>query len=196
MPNIILASQSPRRRELLSNIFPSFSIIPSDADETLPENASPADCAIEIARRKVLDVKSRSDDALILGADTIVVKDNKILGKPKDEAEAKEMLRRLAGREHIVITGIGIVDTVSGRTLSAVEQTIVYFHPLATDEIEAYVATGEPMDKAGAYGIQGKGSLLVRKIDGDYFNVMGLPISKLYRLLLNIDADILKKTEF
>lgn len=193
---LILASASPRRKELLEKLDLKFSICPADVDETrLPEEDA-LSYPLRTAVKKAMAVAEGRENAIVIAADTVVALDDEILGKPKDEAEAKKMLRRLAGREHIVITGIGIVDTVSGRTLSATEQTIVYFHPLETEEIEAYVATKEPMDKAGAYGIQGKGSLLVRKIDGDYFNVMGLPISKLYRLLLNIDADILKKTEF
>lgn len=193
---LILASASPRRKELLEKLDLTFTVCPADVDETrLPEEDA-LSYPLRTAVKKAMAVAEGRENAVVIAADTVVALDDEILGKPKDEAEAKEMLRRLAGREHIVITGIGIVDTVSGRTLSAAEQTIVYFHPLEKDEIEAYVATKEPMDKAGAYGIQGKGSLLVRKIDGDYFNVMGLPLSKLYRLLLNIDADILKKTEF
>lgn len=193
---LILASASPRRKELLEKLDLKFTVCPADVDETrLPEEDA-LSYPLRTAVKKAMAVAEGKENVVVIAADTVVALDDEILGKPKDETEAKEMLRRLAGREHIVITGIGIVDTVSGRTLSAVEQTIVYFHPLETAEIEAYVATKEPMDKAGAYGIQGKGSLLVRKIDGDYFNVMGLPLSKLYRLLLNIDADILKKTEF
>lgn len=193
---LILASASPRRKELLEKLDLAFSVCPADVDETPLPDEDAAVYPLRTAVQKALAVAKTAENAVVIAADTVVVIDDDILGKPKDEAEAKAMLRRLAGREHIVITGIGIADTVSGRTLSATEQTIVYFHPLDDDEIEAYVATGEPMDKAGAYGIQGKGSLLVRKIDGDYFNVMGLPLGKLYRLLLNIDVDVLKKTEF
>ena len=189
LPNIILASQSPRRRELLSNIFPSFSIIPSDADETLPENASPADCAIEIARRKVLDVKSRSDDALIIGADTIVVKDNKILGKPKDEEDAFSMLSALSGGEHTVYTGL--VVSYGAKLLCCAEATEVTFRPLTPEMIRAYIKTGEPMDKAGAYGIQQKGAILVDKICGDYFNVVGLPVCRLSKMLEDLGITVL-----
>ncbi|MGN1011504.1 MAG: Maf family protein, partial [Clostridia bacterium] len=163
-------------------------------DESLLPDEDAGMYPLRTAVQKAMAVAKTAENAIIIAADTVVVLDDRILGKPKDEKEAKEMLQRLSGREHIVITGIGVVDTVSGRTLSATEQTIVYFHPLEEEEIDAYIASGECMDKAGSYGIQGKGSLLVRKIDGDYFNVMGLPLSKLYRLLLNIDADILKKT--
>ena len=191
---IILASASPRRKELLEKLDLDFSVCPADIDESLLPDEDAAMYPLRTAVQKAMAVAKTAEDALIIAADTVVDVDDDILGKPRDEAEAKAMLQRLSGREHIVITGIGVVDTVSGRTLSATEQTIVYFHPLRDEEIDAYIATGECMDKAGSYGIQGKGSLLVRKIDGDYFNVMGLPLSRLYRLLLNIDADILKKT--
>ena len=191
---IILASASPRRKELLEKLDLDFSVCPADIDESLLPDEDAAMYPLRTAVQKAMAVAKTAEDALVIAADTVVAVDDDILGKPRDEAEAKAMLQRLSGREHIVITGIGVVDTVSGRTLSATEQTIVYFHPLRDEEIDAYIATGECMDKAGSYGIQGKGSLLVRKIDGDYFNVMGLPLSKLYRLLLNIDADILKKT--
>ena len=192
--NIILASASPRRKELLEKLDLDFSVCPADIDESLLPDEDAAMYPLRTAVQKAMAVAKTTEDALVIAADTVVAVDDDILGKPRDEAEAKAMLQRLSGREHIVITGIGVVDTASGRTLSATEQTIVYFHPLRDEEIDAYIATGECMDKAGSYGIQGKGSLLVRKIDGDYFNVMGLPLSRLYRLLLNIDADILKKT--
>ena len=191
---IILASASPRRKELLEKLDLDFSVCPADIDESLLPDEDAAMYPLRTAVQKAMAVAKTTEDALVIAADTVVAVDDDILGKPRDEAEAKSMLQRLSGREHIVITGIGVVDTASGRTLSATEQTIVYFHPLRDEEIDAYIATGECMDKAGSYGIQGKGSLLVRKIDGDYFNVMGLPLSRLYRLLLNIDADILKKT--
>ena len=191
---IILASASPRRKELLEKLDLDFSVCPADIDESLLPDEDAAMYPLRTAVQKAMVVAKTAEDALVIAADTVVAVDDYILGKPRDEAEAKAMLQRLSGREHIVITGIGVVDTASGRTLSATEQTIVYFHPLRDEEIDAYIATGECMDKAGSYGIQGKGSLLVRKIDGDYFNVMGLPLSRLYRLLLNINADILKKT--
>ncbi|MGM9567596.1 MAG: Maf family protein [Clostridia bacterium] len=191
---IILASASPRRKELLEKLDLEFSVCPADIDESLLPEEDAGMYPLRTAVQKAMTIAKTAKNAIIIAADTVVVLDDCILGKPRDEVEAKEMLQRLSGREHIVITGIGVVDTASGRTLSATEQTIVYFHPLEEEEIDAYIASGECMDKAGSYGIQGKGSLLVRKIDGDYFNVMGLPLSKLYRLLLNIDADILKKT--
>lgn len=192
---IILASASPRRKELLQKLDLDFTVCPADIDESRLPDEDAATYPLRTAVQKAMAVAKTTEDAVIIAADTVVVIDDDILGKPRDKAEAKAMLQRLSGREHIVVTGIGVVDPLTGRTLSASEQTIVYFYPLEEEEIDAYIASNECMDKAGSYGIQGKGSLLVRKIDGDYFNVMGLPLSKLYRLLLNIDVDILKKTE-
>lgn len=193
---LILASASPRRKELLNNLGLDFEVCPADIDESVLPDEDVAAYPLRIAMKKALEVAAEKKDAVVLAADTAVIVDDEILGKPKSEAEAKTMLKKLSGREHVVITGIGLVDTGSGRTLSCAEQTIVYFHPLKETEIDAYLASGEPMDKAGAYGIQGLGALLIRRLEGDYFNVMGLPISKLYRLLQNLDADILKKTGF
>lgn len=193
---LILASASPRRKELLNNLGLDFEVCPADIDESVLPSEDVAAYPLRIAMKKALAVAAEKKDAVVLAADTAVIVDDEILGKPKSEAEAKTMLKKLSGREHVVITGIGLVDTGSGRTLSCAEQTIVYFHPLKETEIDAYLASGEPMDKAGAYGIQGLGALLIRRLEGDYFNVMGLPISKLYRLLQNLDVDILKKTGF
>lgn len=177
MSKIILASKSPRRRELLSVIFKNFDIEVSDADETMPDNLSPADCASEIAYRKLCDIKSKFDDALIIAADTIVVLDNKILGKPKNEADAFNMLSSLSGRTHTVYTGVAL--SYKDKLIRFSEDTSVSFRPLSADTIRAYIETKEPMDKAGAYGIQNKGALFVEKIEGDYFNVVGLPICRL-----------------
>jgi septum formation protein len=193
---LILASASPRRKELLENIGLDFEICPADIDESVLPGEDAAAYPLRIAMKKALAVAENKKDAIVIAADTVVIVDDDILGKPKCVEEAKAMLQRLSGREHIVITGIGLVDTSSKRTLSCAEQTIVYFHPLREEEIDAYLVTSEPMDKAGAYGIQGYGGLLVRKIEGDYFNVMGLPLSRLYRLLQNFDVDMLKKTGF
>lgn len=180
----------------MNHIGLDFTVCPADIDESVLPGEDAAAYPLRIAMKKALAVAADQQDAIVIGADTTVIVDDDILGKPKSIEEARGILRQLSGREHIVVTGIGLVDTASQRTLSCTEQTIVYFHPLQETEIDAYLATGEPMDKAGAYGIQGLGALLVRKIEGDYFNVMGLPLSKLYRLLQNLDADILKKTGF
>ena len=191
---LILASASPRRRELLQKLDIRFEIRPAFVDESMLPGEDASTYPLRTAVKKAMAVAEqigKEEKALIVAADTVVVIDDDILGKPADAAEAKAMICRLAGREHIVITGLGLVDTLSGRTLSAAEQTIVYFNALSEEQIDAYIATGEPRDKAGAYGIQGKGSLLVRKIDGDFYNVMGLPLSRLDRVLAKLDLNLL-----
>ncbi len=176
---IILASQSPRRRELLKTIFENFEIIPSSCEEVVPNNISTQNVAEFLANLKANDIAKKYPEALVIGADTVVIAENEILGKPKNEAQAKEMLNKLSGKTHTVITGVSLC--FNGKNCSFSEITEVEFFDLSNDEIENYVKTHEPMDKAGAYGIQGKGSLLVKRIDGDYFNVVGLPIAKLKR---------------
>ena len=177
---LILASASPRRREILKNAGFEFEVKTSEADETLPDGISPEDAVELLAKLKNEAVRAESDTTVI-SADTIVVCDGKILGKPKDEADAFKMLRLLSGREHFVFTGVCVRK---GEKLKVFhEKTAVYFYELGDSEISAYIATGEPMDKAGAYGIQGKGAVLVRKIDGDYLNVVGLPLARLVREL-------------
>ncbi|MEG2570264.1 MAG: Maf family protein [Clostridia bacterium] len=190
MPEIVLASQSPRRQELLKRAFFSFLTIPSDADETLPD-APPDVCVAEIARRKAMDVMPRvSPGALIISADTLVVCDGQILGKPRDEADARAMLTRLSGRTHEVYTGVVIAQ--SSNVLADYAMTRVKFRPLTSEQIDAYIHSGEPMDKAGAYGIQDKGAFLVERIDGDYFNVVGLPLCLLGNMLSKFGIDVLR----
>lgn len=189
MAHVILASQSPRRKQLLKNLIETFDIIPSDADEAMPDGISPADCAAEIARRKVFDIKARFPESVIIGADTIVVLDNKILGKPRDAEDAFNMLSALSGNTHTVYTGLTV--SFGDTTIVAAEATKVTFRTLTPDMIRRYIATGEPMDKAGAYGIQDKGALLVEKIDGDYFNVVGLPVCRLSKILSDIGISVL-----
>ena len=176
---VILASQSPRRRELLKVIFKNFEIIPSSCEEVVPNNISTQNVAEFLANLKANDIAKKYPEALVIGADTVVIAENEILGKPKNEAQAKEMLNKLSGEKHKVITGVSLC--LNGKNRSFSEITEVEFFDLSNDEIENYVKTHEPMDKAGAYGIQGKGSLLVKRIDGDYFNVVGLPIARLKR---------------
>ena len=173
-PPVILASASPRRRELLGNMGISFTVRISEADENIP-NGTPPVCAVEmLARRKGEAVaRETEEDCLILAADTLVALGNRALGKPKDEAEAKEMLRELSGRAHEVHTGVAVLR--GGRVYSGVCTTEVVFRSLTDGEIAAYVATGEPLDKAGAYGIQGLGGALVERIAGEFDNVVGLP---------------------
>ena len=167
---IILASKSPRRKELLSFITDDFKVDSADVDETLPQNIKP-DKAVEYLS-KIKAEPFRSSDNIVIGADTVVAIGDKILGKPKDKHDAFLMLKSLSGKEHSVFTGVTIIKKVK-------------FFELSDDEINKYISTNEPFDKAGAYGIQGKGSLLVEKIDGDFLNVVGLPISILARKLEN-----------
>lgn len=179
---MILASKSPRRQELLKYITEDFVVKSADVDETLPENITPEDAVKYLSKIKAVPLKS-SDD-IVIGADTVVACDGKILGKPKDKNDAKAMLKILSGREHMVYTGVSVIYGDKTETFCA--GTKVKFFDLTDEEIDNYISTGEPMDKAGAYGIQGYGSLLVEGIEGDYFNVVGLPISKLNRVLLDI----------
>ena len=180
MKKIILASASPRRKELLTTAGVEFEVLVSEADETIPEGTAPRDAAMMTAEKKSLAV-AENRDGIVIGADTIVVIDDKILGKPKDEADAFGMLRLLSGREHEVITGVCITDGEKTEKFAQVSK--VRFYDLTDDEITAYVATKEPMDKAGAYGIQGKGCVLVESIEGDYFNIVGLPVAATVRAL-------------
>lgn len=182
--DMILASGSPRRRELLGQIgLAGFTVLPADVDETIPPGTLPDQAVLELSRRKAAAVAASHPDALILAADTVVALDGAILGKPHDKAEAKTMLWTLSGRVHRVYTGFTL--RASGQTESGVEETEVTFRELTAKEVDAYIATGEPMDKAGAYGIQGLGSLFVSAIRGDYFNVMGLPLCRLGMALKN-----------
>lgn len=181
---IVLASQSPRRRELLSGFISDFKIITDNSEEVIPPDIPPEEVVKTLAMQKAENVAAKADsDAIIIAADTIVFADGKILGKPKDETEASEMLHRLSGREHHVCTGIAVIDKRRGKAACDFERTMVYFKHLTDGEIERYIETGEPMDKAGAYGIQEKGALFVEGIRGDYFNVVGLPLCRLGQLL-------------
>jgi septum formation protein len=181
MARIILASQSPRRRELLSLIGIPHDVRPADLDESALPGESPAPHAERLARAKAESVAATEPDAVVIGADTIVVLDGDILGKPRDTFEASAMLQRLSGRTHTVLTAVAV--TRDGRTVSGVESVEVTFRPLTTEQIDAYIATGEPMDKAGAYGIQGFGAVIVERVHGDYFAVMGLALGRLVNLL-------------
>ncbi len=178
-PRLILASRSPRRAELLERLGLDFTVNVPDVDESLVPGESPADAAHRLARLKAESVHG-DGGALVIGCDTLVVHGGEILGKPADRNEAVEMVCRLKGDEHMVYTGVAIA--APGRTESAVETTRVWFRELETIECREYVATREPMDKAGAYGIQGFGAAIVERIEGDYFNVMGLPIQRLLEL--------------
>jgi septum formation protein len=176
---VVLASESPRRRQLLELLGLTCEVIPPAIDETWRNGEAPAAHAERLAREKV-DARGRPG-AVVIGADTIVVIDGAILGKPRDAGEAEAMLRRLAGRDHEVFTAVAVA--YGGRTASGVRRTGVRFRALDAATMAEYVATGEPLDKAGAYGIQGYGAVLVERIDGDYFTVMGLGLGLLVDLL-------------
>jgi septum formation protein len=193
MKKIVLASSSPRRKEILEKTGLAFTI---DADET-PEDLSralpPRELVGQIATEKAQRVAARHKNAVIIAADTIGVLGEKIIGKPHSPATAREMLRDLSGKAHLVVTGFCIIDTVTGKTAVDTVETTVYFKELSSDEIDAYVATGEPLDKAGAYAIQGRGAALVDRIEGDYYNVVGLPLNTLMEALKGFGVKVLKK---
>ena len=177
----ILASQSPRRRELLSMLGLQFEIITADIDETMDPDLTVEQAVAEVCRKKAEAVGRNHPDRLIVAADTIVVVDGKVLGKPRTEDEAKQMLRSLSGRSHTVMTAFCLWQAEKFET--HVEHTHLRFRELSDGEINAYVATGSPMDKAGAYGIQDQASIFVEALDGDYYNVMGLPLCSLTKRL-------------
>ena len=182
---IILASASPRRRELLSQLGVEFEVCPSQGEDKITE-VLPERAVMELAQQKAAEIAVKTEgDAWILGADTVVVYDQKILGKPKDAEDAKRMLCMLQDKKHQVYTGVCIWKKENGTedVRCFFEKTDVVFYPMTEEEIDQYVATGEPMDKAGSYGIQGVGGLYVREIHGDYNNVVGLPIARLYHEL-------------
>ena len=189
---IILASGSPRRRELLERMgIRKFTVLSTHADETLEDGLPPAEQVERLSRRKADAAAAQVDsEALVIAADTVVAMDGAILGKPESEDEAFRMLAALSGVRHQVYTGVTVER--NGKVLTRHEVTSVDFRPLETEEIELYIATGECMDKAGAYGIQGYGALLVEGITGDYYNVMGLPVARLSGMLREFGVDCLK----
>jgi septum formation protein len=181
---VVLASASPRRRDLLTLIGIAHEVRPANIDESMRPREAPRRHAERLAREKAIAIATRDPDLITIGADTVVVINRKVLGKPADAGDAVRMLRTLSGREHTVITAVAVSR---GRKLrSAIEEVRVKFRRLRDDEIEAYIATGEPMDKAGAYGIQGYGATIVERIEGDYFAVMGLPLVRLVGLMRDV----------
>lgn len=189
---IILASQSPRRRELLERMgISEFEVIPAKAEESalLTRTLTPDQLVEELSRRKCAEVSAAHPDALVIAADTMVAVNNRVLGKPHSEKDAARMLAALSGRLHMVYTGVTVAQGV--KSITEHEMTFVRFCTLSQADIIRYIATGEPMDKAGAYGIQGYGSVLVEGISGDYYNVMGLPVCRLARLLAGFGVDVL-----
>ncbi len=181
MQNLILASSSPRRKELLENLRLTFTVSSSEVDESFDPTLSPEDVVMDLAKRKAQVIFKENPDSFVIGSDTIVVVDQQVLGKPTDEADAMGMLEKLSGRKHDVYTGVSILSPTG--TARFYEKTEVWFWELTDEEIKSYVQSGEPLDKAGAYGIQQLGSMLVKKINGDYFAVVGLPVAKTYREL-------------
>ena len=182
---IILASASPRRKELLEQVGAEFEIFPAVGEEIITDS-SPQQAVLDLAAQKAAEVAAKvREDAIILGADTVVAFGDKILGKPKNEADAKQMLSLLSGKTHSVYTGVSIVVRQSGesQSYSFYEETEVTMYPLSEQQILSYIRTKEPMDKAGSYGIQGKGAVFIEKIQGDYNNVVGLPIARVFRTL-------------
>jgi len=181
---VVLASASPRRRDLLDLIGIAHEVRPANIDETMRPRETPRRYAERLAREKASAIATRDPDLITIGADTVVVINRKVLGKPADATDAARMLRMLSGREHTVITAVAVSR---GRKLrSAIEEVRVKFRRLRDDEIDAYIAMGEPMDKAGAYGIQGYGAIIVERIEGDYFAVMGLPLVRLVGLMRDV----------
>ena len=189
---VILASQSPRRKELMGLFHIPFTVQVSDADETMDPSLSAADAVAVVSRRKAEAVPRNTDD-LVIAADTIVVCCGQILGKPKDTADARRMLRLLSGRDHQVMTGMTLLRGEQRRTVT--EITDIHFRELSDREIDAYIRTGEPMDKAGSYGIQGGAALFAEKLVGDYYNVMGLPVCRLSQLLRELLPEIMEECE-
>jgi len=196
MKRIVLASASPRRAELLKQIKLDFEVIPSNANEEINTNMNPEEVVQQLAYKKAFDIADKlnvarkGNNTIVIGADTIVVKDG-IMGKPKNDAHAFEMLKSLQGEWHEVLTGIAVVNAQDMKWVKDYERTRVKFRNLSDDIINSYIKTGEPKDKAGAYGVQGIGALLVERIEGCYFNVVVLPLVKLANLLKAFDVRIL-----
>lgn len=181
MQHLVLASSSPRRKELLENLQLSFDVSSSDVDESFDPKLIPSEVVMELALRKAKAVAKQYPQSFVIGSDTVVVSNDQILGKPASREEALSMLRELSGKTHSVYTGVAIVSPTE--TVQFYEKTDVIFWELTETEMNTYVDSGEPFDKAGGYGIQGFGSMLVKKIDGDYFAVVGLPVSRTIREL-------------
>lgn len=181
--NIILASASPRRKEILENVNVKFTVVASNIDEVILDNEPPKELVMRLAFEKCMDVARKNEDALVIGADTIVVMDDQILGKPKNEEDACNMIELLSNKKHQVITGISLINLSLDKKVIDYVVSEVTFKDLSKETIRDYINTKESLDKAGAYGIQGYGSLLVESISGDYFNIVGLPISRISDLL-------------
>ena len=189
---LILGSQSPRRRELLGLFRRPFTVRVADIDETLDPALPPCEEVARVSRLKAEAIGREKDD-VVIAADTIVVCDGQVLGKPRDEADAFRMLRLLSGRDHQVMTGLTVLR--GDRAVTCTEVTDIHFRPLTDGEILAYIRTGEPMDKAGAYGIQGGAALFASRLEGDYFNVVGLPVCRLGEILRQLAPEIMEEPQ-
>lgn len=193
MSKLILASASPRRMEILKSLGLTFEVVPSNYDEIIVQK-SPYELVVEFASEKAMEVAGRTAPGkIILAADTIVYKDGEILGKPKNDVDAVRMLEKLSNDSHRVISGLCLYDTTTRVAKCDWEETIVYFKELSKEEIDDYIHTSEPLDKAGAYGIQGFGGVFVKRIEGCYFNVVGLPVYKLNLLLGSMGVNLFRK---
>ena len=190
--NLILASQSPRRRELLGLFRRPFAVRVADIDETMDPALPPYDEVARVSRAKAMAI-SRTEDDIVVAADTIVVCAGRTLGKPRTRAEAAEMLQLLSGRDHQVMTGMTVLR--GGTAVTTTEVTDIHFRPLTEKEIESYIATGEPMDNAGANGIQGGAALFAQRMVGDYYNVMGLPVCRLYEILCEVAPEWMEEIQ-
>ena len=191
MKKIILASASPRRKELLEKVGLKFEVEPSSYAEDMRSQLSPDELARAISLEKAKLVASKHRNAIVIAADTFIVFEGKIMGKPNTQAEARKMLMTLKGKSHSAITGFTILDTAENKVVSRSVETVIHIKNLTSKEIDAYVKSKEPLDKAGAYAIQGLGSVIVERIEGDYFNVMGLPLSALAESLTEFGIHIL-----
>ena len=189
----VLASASPRRRELLAELISTFEICPSNADENITAYVSPEDLVAQLAMLKAQEVVLRPEHEgkIVIGSDTVVAFEGEVLGKPKDEADAFRMLKMLSGKDHQVMTGLTVLR--GDASLVCTEVTDIHFRELTDKEILAYIRTGEPMDKAGAYGIQGGAALFVEKMAGDYYNVMGLPVCRLGQMLKSLAPELMEE---
>jgi septum formation protein len=181
--NLVLASQSPRRKELLSILGYPFTVVPASIDEIPVVGEDPETFASRVAREKGMEVASRVSQSVIISADTVVAVDNEILGKPQDEDDATRMLRKLSGRDHLVFTAVTLVNQMKPETLEGIDCTRVWFTPLTDTEIRDYIRRENVLDKAGAYAIQGYAGVYIPRIDGNYFNVMGLPLPMVHQFL-------------
>ena len=187
---LILASQSPRRRELLSLLRIPFTVQVADVDEKMDESKPPFEEVARVSRLKAYAIDREKED-VVIAADTVVVCDGQVLGKPRDEADADRMLRLLSGRDHQVMTGLTVLR--GEKCVCCTEVTDIHFRDLSHREILAYIRTGEPMDKAGSYGIQGGAAVFAERLNGDYFNVVGLPVCRLWKLLGELAPELLEE---